>query len=297
MSIRTVILCLISALYFWSSQSLALSCGLPKPSIEERMANVAVIAIVKTEADVKSRVMKTITTLKGEAKDRYYYEAPLINPIPNTCCVEIEPNTEYLIFAGGGDRIGYSVCESNGVQHPIVQSNGSPPYAFIYTYIYLETSNQEKIIDFLSTYWPEVRAKWITGIERLLYRGFNERLREIELRQLKKQRLGAQGESFEPREASEAEIRLDESFRNILKKWNPIIVEDNLDSPYLSKQEREALESGLFLKKFSEKYPTEDPAELLMLRHKNGEVSDFEYKFFRQRCETSLESDYCAIFK
>jgi hypothetical protein len=202
------------------------------------MAGIEVMAIVRS-GRWWVRNMTTTVVLKGEAKDKYYYVAPLVNPIPNSCCVEVKSSTDYLVFAGNGDEIGYSICGSNGIQQPIEYENGSPPFAFFYAYPYLEGPNKEKIIELLATHWPEVRAKWIDN-----YKSFVESQKYSYIGR----NFGASDGEGDPESAEqrgiEARDNLKEAFQHILYRWNPVVVEESVNSPYSSARERKEIKAA-----------------------------------------------------
>ncbi len=253
----------------WSTQALGLTCV--HTEIDDLLADADVVAVVRTESDVTNRRMNTVAALKGDPRNRYYYEGPLVNPIPNTCCLEIEPKTDYLIVTDESDVISYSWCGEKGIQHVVDYGNGAPPAILLVLYPQVQASRQRVIVEFLRDYWPEVREIWAERFE---------------------------ADYLEKKGASSSTAD-DFDYRRLWANWNPKTVADDLNSPYLSVYEKERMKAAKFLADFSKRYPPEnrEPGELLLQRHNSGEVSDFEYEFFRALCTSKPESPYCVIFR
>jgi len=262
-----VLLCLSAPLY--SSVSNALSCARPLP-FSESFTKTEVIALVKSESDVESRVMHTTKVFKGKARDSYFYTGWLENPIPNTCCTKIQPNTEYLIFTGKGGRIGYSWCGLNGIVSAVRQNNGRPNNIFFSMYGLLPPSGKQLVISLLNDYWPHVAQSW------------------------------------SDRSVNVAE-ETKEDWLSIQSQWHPEVVQNrsaalNLEGEkrlhLWAKKEREKLRrSQEKLRRSQEKLRVSDEIKELLRWHESGKLIESDYEYYGKICKETPESGYCVIFK
>ena len=298
MSAQTRIFLLFIFSFGWSNLSFALRCA--PVSIEEAMSGIEVVAIARTDADVNTRRMTTIAEFKGSARESYYYDAELVNPVPTVCCIELQPNTDYLIYASDEEKIGYSFCgKSEGVQGKVEPNNGAPPFSMFLAYPYFDEAGQKLFMKMLTTLWPEVQKKWVEEYDQSIKRESYSLPHPVGVLRGGDEAMAWYKEKNQrdPEERRQAEANLRASFQEILSKWQPIIVEHNLDSPYLSEEERTELKVKNIQAEYAKKYDTDDEAELLKIRHKNGEISDFEYEFYRDLCRRIDFLDYCSIFE